>query len=157
MGLDMYLSASKTIGAWHHKKDDEKALYASILEKIGLLGCRCEQSPCLTIKVAVAYWRKANAIHAWFVREVQNGEDEGREHYVPRSKLIELSDLCKLLLESMDEAVAQSKLPPQAGFFGSSDIKDSYWMDLQNTVIQLHSILDQKEMDGMEFYYRASW
>lgn len=48
----------------------------------------------------IAYWRKANAIHAWFERNV--GDDETiencRDYYVPKEKLIELRDTCKKVL-----------------------------------------------------------
>ncbi len=33
------------------------------------------------------YWRKANGIHAWFVQNVQEGEDDCKEYYVSQSKL----------------------------------------------------------------------
>lgn len=43
----------------------------------------------------VAYWRKANAIHAWFVDNVQDGIDECEESPVSREKLNELLSLCR--------------------------------------------------------------
>jgi hypothetical protein len=48
----------------------------------------------------VGYWRKANAIHAWFVREVQGGRDECQESEVERSKLLELLQICKQIKEA---------------------------------------------------------
>ena len=43
----------------------------------------------------VGYWRKANAIHQWFVDNVQDGEDDCDYHReVTRGDLIELRDLC---------------------------------------------------------------
>ena len=32
--------------------------------------------------VEVAYWRKANAIHGWFVYNIQDGVDDQNEYYV---------------------------------------------------------------------------
>ena len=49
---------------------------------------------------AVAYWRKANAIHGWFVRNVQDGIDECQESKVSREELTALLDIC---LEIADE------------------------------------------------------
>ena len=43
----------------------------------------------------VMYWRKANAIHKWFVDNVQGGEDDCREYPVSNDQLIELRDTCK--------------------------------------------------------------
>jgi hypothetical protein len=40
------------------------------------------------------YWRKANAIHGWFVRECASGVDECQPIFVPRHKLRELRNDC---------------------------------------------------------------
>lgn len=48
----------------------------------------------------VAYWRKANAIHKWFVDHVQDGEDDCDYHReVTKQDLEELRDACKEILE----------------------------------------------------------
>ena len=41
----------------------------------------------------VAYWRKANAIHKWFVDNVQKGKDDCKEYRVTRRNLLDLCDL----------------------------------------------------------------
>lgn len=47
----------------------------------------------------VAYWRKANAIHRWFVENVQDGEDDCCYHReVTKRDLEELRDTCKEVL-----------------------------------------------------------
>lgn len=49
----------------------------------------------------VADWRKANAIHKWFVEKIQDGEDDCQFHReVTESDLEELLDTCKTVLES---------------------------------------------------------
>ena len=48
----------------------------------------------------VGYWRKANAIHQWFVVNVQDYEDDCEYHdEVTKEKLEELRDTCKRILE----------------------------------------------------------
>lgn len=47
----------------------------------------------------MGYWRKANAIHQWFVTNVQDGEDDCKDYYVSREQLKELRDLCQLVLD----------------------------------------------------------
>ena len=42
----------------------------------------------------VAYWRKANAIHRWFVNNVQDGIDECQETIVTRNQLFTLLQIC---------------------------------------------------------------
>ena len=56
-------------------------------------------------KEEVAYWRKANAIHAWFERKYQeNTGNEGLENcqpmYVSKEDLIELRDTCEKVLKA---------------------------------------------------------
>jgi hypothetical protein len=52
------------------------------------------------IHESVGYWRKANAIHGWFVENVQDGEDDCHMHReVTADDLIQLKDLCVDVLE----------------------------------------------------------
>ena len=48
----------------------------------------------------VAYWRKANSIHAWFVDHVQNGVDKCQESPVTREQLNELLSICHEVIKS---------------------------------------------------------
>ena len=50
----------------------------------------------------VGYWRKANAIHNWFVKNVQEGVDDCKDYYVSLESLKELLDLC---LEVKEKAI----------------------------------------------------
>lgn len=111
MGLDMYLEAKKYVGEWGRDGDD--AEFADIMTAIGLGGFKCEGSPSVNVSVTVAYWRKANAIHQWFVDNVQDGEDECEAHDVEREQLVELRDLCKRLL-------AELKTEPGDVYVGTS-------------------------------------
>ena len=48
----------------------------------------------------VAYWRKANAIHDWFVNNVQDGEDDCSYHNeVTQADLIKLLNTCNTVLK----------------------------------------------------------
>jgi hypothetical protein len=51
----------------------------------------------------VGYWRKANAIHGWFVRECGNNVDECQEIPVSMIKLLELQALCLTALIKRDQ------------------------------------------------------
>ena len=48
----------------------------------------------------VAYWRKANAIHKWFVDNIQDHQDDCGEYIVPREKLVELLETVEEVLDS---------------------------------------------------------
>ena len=57
--------------------------------------------PYTQIEDNVMYWRKANAIHQYFVNRVQHGEDDcGLHDEVTQQILEELRDKCKAVLEN---------------------------------------------------------
>ncbi len=107
-----------------------------------------------SVEVTCAYWRKANQVHAWFVREVQKGNDNCGEYYVSQDKLKELRDLCQKALDTRDPNL----LPPQDGFFfGGTDIDEWYWQDLKNTITQLDKIFALPQLSDLSFSYNSSW
>jgi hypothetical protein len=162
MGLDMYLRAEKYVGGWEHGPDESKAEFKAVLNAIGAEGIASEYSPSLTVNVMVAYWRKANAIHDWFVNNVQGGEDECKPHHVDRKQLEELRDLCQRLVATHKEnpanakALAEELLMPKEGFFfGSYEIDENYWADIYNTIKQLDRVLALS--NDYYFVYQSSW
>lgn len=51
----------------------------------------------------VGYWRKANEIHNWFVKNVQDGEDDcGYHNEVTKEILEELLDICQIVLNNCE-------------------------------------------------------
>ncbi len=154
MGLDMYLYAERYVSAYAFDKDEDKAKVQAVLDAVGV--CRiAEQSPHIQVKVkvCVAYWRKVNAVHGWFVRNCANDVDDCEAVHVGRTKLLELVELCKSVLESRD---AGGGLEP---IFGPTDPKDGwYWTGLEQTIAQVTAALEAFPADGLTtFEYRASW
>jgi hypothetical protein len=155
MGLDMYLKASKYVGGWSFSSEEEKNQYAKVLEAADIpLASVSSGTPLVTVEINVAYWRKANAIHSWFVLNAQDGKDDCQTSYVSREQLTELVNLCKTVLETKDA----TGLPPQAGFFFcSTEIDEGYWHDVKHTIKQIESALNNEKLKHFSFYYRASW
>jgi hypothetical protein len=165
MGLDMYLSAKKHLSKINYKVLHEnneldynspEAIYPEFndLMQLTQLTDVATDMYGASVEVTCAYWRKANQIHSWFVREIQGGEDNCGEYYVSSDKLIELLAICKHSLENKDPAL----LLPQGGFFfGSTDIDEWYWNDIKSTISQLERILALPEFDNLSFYYNSSW
>ena len=165
MGLDMYLNARKHLAKinWQALQSNDELSYNSpeavypefndLLELTQLTDVATDIYGA-TVEVTCAYWRKANQIHNWFVTNIQKGEDNCGEYYVPQDKLTELMVICEHALESKDPTL----LPPQAGFFfGGTDIDEWYWRDLESTVTQLKRIFALPEIDNLSFYYSSSW
>ena len=153
MGLDSYLKASKYIGGYEHSGATEKALFLDIVNLTGAGEIYDRSTPSLTVSVTVAYWRKANHIHKWFVDACQGGEDDCRTAYVRKEELQELLDDCRSVLA--DHSRAEELLPTEEGFFfGGSDYGADYYADIEDTIKQLTPLL---QLEGYDFYYHASW
>ena len=103
----------------------------------------------------VAYWRKANAIHGWFVTN-WGTEDDCTPISVPKHGLIDLRDTCAKVIEIGTKDAAEELLPPTSGFFfGSNEVGDWYWDDIKDTLIKLNQIIDESTEDAV-FEYQAS-
>lgn len=150
MGLDMYLEAEQYISDYDEK---DKPLMEAVKENAPLgLG---EYRP-KNVTFEIAYWRKANAIHNWFVTNVQEGKDECQKSYVSLDHLTELRDLCNKVLD--DISLAPTLLPSQKGFFfGSYEYDEYYERDLQRTVEKLDKILKSPDAKKWWISYQASW
>ena len=104
----------------------------------------------------IASWRKANAIHKWFVDNVQDGVDDCGDYKVTKEHLIQLYNICSDIL--IDHKLAESLLPTQSGFFfGNTDYDDWYYNDLAETVRIIDEILEYKSYCLDELYYSSSW
>ena len=148
MGLDQYLYATKHI--WKQEEQDtiQKALANAGLDVPG------DPSQ---ITFEVAYWRKANQIHRWFVDHVQGGNDNCEQYRVNETQLRELLNTCCTVLTQSDKA--EELLPTQSGFFfGSTDYNEGYVHDLKYTIKRLRRILKEKQFfDEWFVSYRSSW
>ena len=61
-------------------------------------------------RIEVGYWRKANAIHNWFVVNVASGEDDCSSYPVSQDQLECLRNLCHRLLIKKSENAAKREL-----------------------------------------------
>lgn len=160
MGLDMYLEARRFVSGYSHSSADERQLYDKVLEAVDLTGMGDERFA--TVNVNIAYWRKANHIHNWFVDNVQDGTDDCKQYFVSREKLQELEQLCRDVAANGTEEFALEHLPTGSGFFfGGTDYDEYYFESVDWTAKRLAEILmtipERTDMTGVEFYYQASW
>lgn len=103
MGLDMYLSARRCFYAssWGDQDSPEHKAVKHIRRTPGAkFPPSSGNLNFAEIKVEVAYWRKANQIHNWFVQNVQNGVDDCGNYYVEVEQLATLRDLCREVLKA---------------------------------------------------------
>ena len=154
MGLDMYLNTKRYMSKYLDPADEQ--LVDAVNELFGIKGDAENDFGAVEVTFRVGYWRKANSIHQWFVKNVQHGEDDCREYRVARKQLQELVDLCKVILA--DRTKADDLLPTQSGFFfGGTDYDDWYFQDLEYTVERLEKVLADPAFEKNDFYYQSSW
>lgn len=154
MGLDMYLSAKKYYSPSEWQPEENKKDFQELLDKSGVAQYVQTGLPSVQLEVSIGYWRKANAIHQWFVDNCQNGEDDCRDAYVPREKLEELKALCEKVV--LEPAIASEELPTQPGFFfGSYEYNEYYFDDVKQTIDIINNCLEMPI--EWEFFYHSSW
>jgi len=154
MGLDMYLSAKKYLSRYSDAEDSQKI--KGINDVFGVEGDEDSDYGAQEVIFRTAYWRKANAIHEWFVRNCQDGRDECQEAWVSREQLQELIEICKQIITKPKKA--DELLPTASGFFfGSTDYDDWYMSQLHYTVSRLEKMLADPAFAKADFYYQSSW
>lgn len=140
-----------------------------------------------SISKNIAYWRKANAIHNWFVENVQNGIDDCDNYEVDEYDLRRLLDTVNTVLESSKlvdgkvyagttwtrggvtvnwkdgkviegSSVAKELLPTCSGFFfGGTEYDEWYYKNLEYTKERIEEILEETDFDNWIVYYASSW
>jgi hypothetical protein len=190
MGLDMYLREHHHLSHYENLKDfndkygEEYDKAEKILEIIGLTS---KVDGSIEVVTTVAYWRKANAIHQWFVDNIQDEVDNCESYYVEDSDLRVLMGLCERVIDSSrlvdakvvngqsmvdgewvdnivdgktiaNHAVAEDLLPVSEGFFfGGTAYGEWYLEDIVSTLAQLSLVLENKASEFNHFEYQSSW
>jgi hypothetical protein len=153
MGLDMYLYKKHYVKNWDWMADQEKHTISIKKGKKKLDHIKPDRV-CSVVE-EVMYWRKFNALHKWFVDNVQEGVDDCKESFVDESDLKMLLETLTYVLENKD--TAENILPTAQGFyFGNDEMDDNYWNYVKSTIIQLKDLLEE-DNKGASFYYRSSW
>ncbi len=108
-----------------------------------------------TISQQAIYWRKANAIHNWFVENIQEGNDDCKNYELEEKDLIKLLETINKVLENKE--LAEELLPSKTGFFfGDTEYDKYYFEDLQYTKTEITNLLKEDNKDWY-FEYTASW
>lgn len=131
----------------------------------------------------VYYWRKANAIHQWFVDNIQNGNDDCEDYRVTQKDLQILIDTLKEVYNSLcnkemitkkvqdgsieyetkvfkeeDLEIAKQLLPTQEGFFfGGTEYDEYYFEQIKDTLNDLQIINECFDFENNYLIYGSSW
>lgn len=164
MGLDMYLSKKTYVKNWGHHSPEEQ--HEVTVKKGGETHPTIKPERVSYIVEEIAYWRKFNALHQWFVDNCQDGVDDCRTSYVDPSQLKELlEEVLKPIKEVNDsgdmenaQQIASDLLPTQGGFFFGGLEYDEYYFDqVNNTIEKLEKLVSESDFDYSTFEYHSSW
>lgn len=160
MGLDQYLSAKKYLSPAEWRGESSKEQFDGVLKTVGAETFVRKEFPSAEVSISVGYWRKANAIHQWFVDNCQDGVDDCGSYSVSREKLEELKRVCEFVTKvkvviNTDES-ARKMLPTQSGFFfGGTEYDEYYYSDLTDTIEIAKACLAMPP--EWDFSYQSSW
>lgn len=166
MGLDMYLYCnSKALTDKVHEGEPYGEYTTPFYKRRGV----------------VMYWRKANAIHKWFVDNVQDGNDDCGTYEVDIEMLRQLKAICEYIAEGCylvdgkvncgtryengkwhdiiedgkvmgNAEIAEELLPTASGFFfGSTSYDQWYYEEVKDTARELGRILGMLEIQKGDF------
>ena len=181
MGLDMYLNRHSYVKNWEHQSPEEK--HKIIVKRNNKIRKDIKPERISYVVEQIAYWRKFNALHNWFVNACGEGDDDCKPIYVDKSNFVELLNDLKKVKESLDKSpkkmvstkvgwadgkevfedievyedisVAEELLGTASGFFfGSTDYDKWYYDDVVKTIAIIEEVVADETGD---YYYEASW
>jgi len=161
MGLDMYLTKKTSVKNYSYE-GKEKAKYKISVRKGGEDIPHIKKERICSIEEDIMYWRKANAIHDWFVKNCQEGTDDCRTAWVGETQIKELLETLKKVLQNRtNTALIEELLPTTAGFFfGGTEYDEYYFETIEKTIEVLQAEVNEMEsMDEyyFDYYYHSSW
>lgn len=195
MGLDQYLYRKTYLG-YDDKQNIREALGKETYRKEKNIPEGFKLPPalkdtleklekCAEYNEEVAYWRKANMLHGWFVRNCQSIQEDIEIKVTYQDLVNLLKDINEVLENTVletgqvhmgttftdkgieekyeeglivkDSSVAEELLPTTQGFFfGSYDYDEYYVMDLKDAKEKLEKVINESNEDD-EFLYYASY
>lgn len=113
----------------------------------------------------LAYWRKANHIHAWFNQRLANGNIEDCTHVpVTKEDVMDLVSDCQSVIDLHKKGgnkwkeFAEATLHCESGFFFGSTEYDEYYLDqTKETISMLNQALRNWDNYTYEYFYYAWW
>ena len=190
MGLDMYLEKCNR-KMWDYRNldiNDVKVNNPTLYEELKpFIIQRGKYIHWESIFTEIGYWRKANAIHRWFVENVQNGEDDCDYYAVSKEQIKELLEICITIKNKskmqkgfvkngetykngmwcpcyeegeyiVNPEIASELLPTQDGFFFGGTAYDQWYMEnIKSTIDILTKTLEETDFDREMVVYNSSW
>jgi len=164
-------------GMWEYydrsvEGSERKKRAEAVMTEAGLMTLVTSDSPggeltyengVLVASVHGCYWRKANAIHSWFVQNCQDGVDECQESPpIPAEQLAHLAHTCQQAIDAYDagdlERAGEILTPTSGFFFGSTEVGEWWAEDVRRTILEIEVLVRKAiAIGGVTFTYQSSW
>lgn len=181
LGLDQWLHKKTYVKNWDHMKPEER----HTVTVTGPAANQINLSKVSNIEEELMYWRKANMIHAFFMKD--EDADNCQDVYVSSKMLQDLHSRCARIIAEcpLEDGIinngkslvngewvhntepgkvltnvklAEELLPTQSGFFfGSTDFDEYYMQDITETHAMLEELFKNPNWTRADYYYSSSW
>lgn len=175
MGLDMYFYKKSYVKNWEHTPAEQRHNVSVSLNDNVRTDIKPERVS--TITEEVAYWRKFNALHNWFVRNCADGIDECQNIDITLEDINNLLDVMREVKASLDASpkktasvesgwangkkayadvevfadtsVAHKLFPTSSGFFfGGIEYDQWYYNSLVETIKTFENLINESKVEG---------
>ena len=112
-------------------------------------------------RAEVHYWRKANSIHNWILKETGtpadfNAGDNGIE--LTKDMLIKFVEQAETVLKDKSDETSARLIPSCSGFFfGSTTYDEWYYEDIKNTAEKFKELINTFDFENYKLLYSCWW
>lgn len=109
----------------------------------------------------VHYWRKANSIHNWILKEARtspdfNAGDNGIE--ITKDMLIKFVEQAETVLKDRSDETSERLIPSCSGFFfGSTEYDEWYYNDIKDTAEKFKQLINTFDFENYKLLYSCWW
>lgn len=112
-------------------------------------------------KDEVHYWRKANSIHNWILKETGTSSDFNagdNDIEITKDMLIKFVEQAKTVLKDRSDETSERLIPSCSGFFfGSTEYDEWYYDDIKDTAEKFLELVNTFDFEGYKLLYSCSW
>ena len=112
-------------------------------------------------RAEVHYWRKANSIHNWILKETGtpsdfNAGDNGIE--LTKDMLIKFVEQAETVLRDKSDETSARLIPSCSGFFfGNTAYDEWYYKDIESTAEKFKQLINTFDFETYELVYSCWW
>ena len=112
-------------------------------------------------RAEVHYWRKANSIHNWILKETGTPSDfnvNDNDIELTKDMLIKFVEQAETVLRDRSDKTSERLIPSCSGFFfGNTAYDEWYYKDIESTAEKLKQLISTFDFESYELVYSCWW